>query len=316
MKILVCGGSGFISGHLITRLKAEGHYVMSADIKLPEFNTTGADRFFRYDLRDPELCRELIAEHEPEQVYQLAAQMGGAGYVFSGNHDAVIMRDSGLINMHVSKLCAEYKVKVLYTSSACMYPAYNQTDPDNPKCSEDSAYPAYPDSEYGWEKLFSERLYLAHARNEGLDCRIARLHNIYGPLGAYEGGREKAPAAMCRKVAQATGSIEVWGDGLQTRSFLYVDACVEGLIRLMASDFREPVNIGSEEMVTINELAQMAIDISGKSLKIVNVPTDVQGVRGRNSDNTLIRSVLGWEPKYPLREGLEKTYRWIESKIV
>lgn len=316
MRIAILGGSGFIGGHLVTRLKADGHYVMSADIKMPEFNTTDADRFFRYDLRDAELCKELIEEHQPDQVYQMAADMGGAQYVFSGNHDAAIMRNSAMINMHFARLCSEYKVKVLYTSSACMYPAYNQTDPDNPNCSEGSAYPAAPDSEYGWEKLFSERLYLAHARNEGLDVRIARLHNIFGPLGTYEGGREKAPAAMCRKVALAKDEIEVWGDGLQTRSFLYVDECVEGLIRLMNSDFKEPVNLGSEEMVTINELAQMVIDISGKDIRIRNVPTDVQGVRGRNSDNTLIREALGWEPKYPLRDGLEKTYRWIESKIV
>lgn len=316
MRILVTGAGGFISGHLVTRLKADGHYVFGADIKLPEFHTTDVDRFFRYDLRDPELCRELIEEHQPDQVYTLAADMGGAQYVFSGNHDAAIMRNSAMINLNMARLCSEYKVKVLYTSSACMYPAYNQTDPDNPNCSEGSAYPAAPDSEYGWEKLFSERLYLAHARNEGLDVRIARLHNIFGPLGTYEGGREKAPAAMCRKVALAKDEIEVWGDGLQTRSFLYVDECVEGLIRLMNSDFKEPVNLGSEEMVTINELAQMVIDISGKDIRIKNVPTDVQGVRGRNSDNTLIRSALGWEPKYALRDGLEKTYRWIESKIV
>jgi nucleoside-diphosphate-sugar epimerase len=312
MRVLVCGAGGFIGTHLVTRLKSEGHYVIGVDLKYPEFSITDADVFEILDLREmPNAMRAF--RHEPEMVFQLAADMGGAGFVFSKVNDAAIMHNSAQINLNVGMLARRTGAKVFYTSSACIYPDYNQTDPDNPMCSEDSAYPANPDSNYGWEKLFSERYYEASLKN----IRVARLHNIYGPLGTYDGGREKAPAAMCRKVALAKDgdSIEVWGDGLQTRSFLYIDACIEAIMRFTQSDFPGPLNIGSEEMVTINQLAQMAIEISGKELSIRNVPTDVQGVRGRNSDNALIQKQLGWSPEYPLREGMEKTYGWIEKRL-
>jgi nucleoside-diphosphate-sugar epimerase len=268
-------------------------------------------------LRDPQVCARLF-DRPIDEVYQLAADMGGAGYIFTGEHDADVMHNSALINLNMAKLCVEHKVKkVFYSSSACIYPAYNQQDPNNPKCSEDSAYPAMPDSEYGWEKLFSERLYLAFMRNYGLNVRIARLHNIFGPQGTWRGGREKAPAAICRKVAMAKdgGEIEIWGDGNQTRSFLYIDECVEGIRRLMESDFPGPVNIGSEEMVTINQLVDMVCEIAGKRLKKRHDLTKPQGVRGRNSDNRLIREKLGWAPSMPLEEGLRRTYAWIEQQV-
>jgi nucleoside-diphosphate-sugar epimerase len=252
-----------------------------------------------------------------DEVYQLAADMGGAGYIFTGENDANVMHNSALINLNVVHEAVKQKAKrVFYSSSACMYPEHNQLDPNNPNCEESSAYPANPDSEYGWEKLFSERLFLAFARNYGLTVRIARFHNIFGPYGTWKGGKEKAPAAMCRKVAEMLegGEIEVWGDGLQTRSFLYIDECVEGVLRLMRSDFEGPVNIGSEEMVTINELAQYAIDISGKNITIKNVPGFI-GVRGRNSDNKLIQEKLGWAPNYPLYNGLTETYKWISKQV-
>lgn len=314
---LVCGAGGFIGGHLVQRLKTEGYWVRGVDLKENEFGNMDADDFVLGDLRDPALCASLF-DRPFDEVYQLAADMGGAGYIFTGEHDADVMHNSALINLNIAKLCAEHRVgRVFYSSSACIYPEYNQRDPQNPKCSEDSAYPAAPDSEYGWEKLFSERMYLAFMRNYGLEVRIARLHNIFGPQGTWRGGREKAPAAICRKVAEAEdgGEIEIWGDGKQTRSFLYVDECIEGIRRLMASDFPGPVNIGSEEMVTIDQLVDLVCEIAGKRLRKRYDLSKPQGVRGRNSDNRLIREKLGWEPTMPLKEGLERTYRWIEEQV-
>jgi len=310
-RILVNGAGGFIGGHLVKRLKAEGFWVRAVDLKRHEFAAPPADEFIVGDLRDQSVVRRVV--QGIDEVYQLAADMGGAGFVFSGEHDADIMHNSATINLN----CLEYgRVagvrKFFYSSSACMYPEYNQLDPDNPKCSEDSAYPAAPDSDYGWEKLFSERLYLAYSRNYGVEVRIARFHNIFGPEGTWDGGREKAPAALCRKVARTPdgGEIEIWGDGLQTRSFLYIDECLEGVRRLMDSDFTGPVNIGSEEMVTINQLAGLVMEIAGKELSVRHIAGPL-GVRGRNSDNRLIGERLGWKPSRPLREGLEKTYCWI-----
>jgi GDP-D-mannose 3',5'-epimerase len=315
-KALVCGGGGFIGSHLVRRLKQEGFWVRSVDLKLPEFSESAADDFVVGDLRDPEVCRRVVDAPFAE-VYQLAADMGGAGYIFTGDHDADVMHNSASINLNVADQCRRRGVgRVFYSSSACMYPEYNQLDPDNPRCSEESAYPAQPDSEYGWEKLFSERLYLAYARNHGLDVHIARFHNIFGPEGTWDGGREKAPAAICRKVAEAPdgGTIEIWGDGRQTRSFLYIDECLEGVLRLTRSGFAGPVNIGSEQMVTINQLAELVIAMSGKRMSLRHVEGP-QGVRGRNSDNRLIRERLGWEPTRPLREGLEATYSWIAAQV-
>ena len=311
---LVCGAGGFIGGHLVARLKAEGLWVRGVDLKRSEFSDTLADDFVVGDLRDPYLVRSLI-DRPFDEVYQLAADMGGAGYIFTGDNDAAVMHNSASINLNIVDACWKRNIKrVFYSSSACMYPEHNQLDPDNPNCAEDSAYPAAPDSEYGWEKLFSERLYLAYNRNRGMECRIARYHNIFGPLGSWRGGKEKAPAAICRKVATAQDEeIEIWGDGLQTRSFLYVDECVEGTIRLTRSDFTGPVNIGSDEMISINDLARMVIDISGKRLGIKNVPGPL-GVRGRNSDNRLIQEKLGWAPRRPLRDGMAQTYAWIEAE--
>ena len=317
-KALVLGAGGFIGHHLVKRLKKEGYWVRGVDLKYPEFSETEADDFVIGDLRDPYFVRSII-DLKFDEVYQLAADMGGAGYVFTGDNDADIMRNSALINLNVLDACYRRNIKrIFFSSSACVYPEYNQLDPENPICSEDSAYPAMPDSEYGWEKLFSERLYLAYHRNYGMEVRIARYHNIFGPEGTWRGGREKAPAALCRKVAVAklTGRdyIEVWGDGKQTRSFLYIDECIEGTLRLMRSDWTGPVNIGSEEMVTINQLAEMIMDIAGVKLKIIHIPGP-QGVRGRNSDNRLIYEKLGWKPTMPLRVGLEKTYKWIEEQV-
>ena len=317
---LVLGGGGFIGSHLVKRLKLEGYWVRVVDLKYPEFSPTHADDFIIGDLRQQSVCDDafkLIFDMHFDEVYQLAADMGGAGYIFTGEHDADIMHNSALINLNIVERCLKNKVgKVFYSSSACMYPAYNQEDPNNPKCSEDSAYPAAPDSEYGWEKLFSERLFLAFARNYGMNVRIARYHNIFGPEGTWEGGKEKAPAAMCRKVSQAENntSIEVWGDGQQTRSFLYIDECIEATRRLMTSDFTGPVNIGSEEMIKINDLASMVIDIARKELTVNNISGPV-GVRGRNSDNKLYLKNIGWEPSQSLREGMEKTYSWINELI-
>jgi nucleoside-diphosphate-sugar epimerase len=316
-QALVLGAGGFIGGHLVHQLKHEGFWVRGVDLKLPEYRDVEADDYLVGDLRDPVICREAI-DRKYDEVYQLAADMGGAGYIFTGEHDADVMHNSATINLNVLEACRRRNnACIFYSSSACMYPAYNQEDPDNPNCAEDSAYPAAPDSEYGWEKLFSERLYLAYQRNHGMQVRIARFHNIFGPQGTWDGGREKAPAAICRKVAQARsgGAIEVWGDGNQTRSFLYVDECVEGVTRLTRSSFSGPVNIGSEEMVTINALVDIICDIAGKKLEKNHVPGPM-GVRGRNSDNRLIKEKLDWRPSLPLRNGLEKTYSWIESQVM
>lgn len=314
--VLVCGAGGFIGAHLVRRLKAEGCWVRGVDLKYPEFADTVADDFVIGDLRDPVVCRNAV-DRRFDEVYQLAADMGGAGFVFTGENDAGIMHNSALINLNMLEACHRRNTRrIFYSSSACMYPAYNQEDPDNPNCSEDSAYPAAPDSEYGWEKLFSERLYLAFARNHGMEVRIARYHNIFGPEGTWQGGREKAPAALCRKVAEAEegGAMEIWGDGTQTRSFLYVDECVEGTTRLTRSDWTGPVNIGSEEMVTINGLAEMIMRVAGKELSIQHIEGPL-GVRGRNSDNRLISRRLGWQPSQPLVAGLRKTYAWIAEQV-
>jgi len=315
-RALVFGAGGFIGGHLVKRLKSEGNWIRGVDLKYHEFCKTEAHEFIIGDLRDINVCKDVIDE-SIDEIYQLAADMGGAGFVFTGDNDADIMHNSAIINLNVADQAVKKKIKkVFYSSSACIYPEYNQVDPDNPKCSEDSAYPAMPDSDYGWEKLFSERLYLAYLRNYGLQLRIARYHNIFGPEGTWTGGREKAPAAMCRKVSEAVdGSfIEVWGDGRQTRSFLYIDECIEATRRLMESDFTGPVNIGSEEMIAINDFARMAIEISGKDLSIINIPGP-EGVRGRKSDNRLFRKQIGWEPTEPLRVGMEKTYAWIKEQV-
>lgn len=313
---LVCGAGGFIGSHLVKRLKNEGFLVRGVDLKYPEFSQTAADEFIIGDLRDQEICKRIM-DKPFDEVYQLAADMGGAGYIFTGKHDADVMHNSATINLNITHYGQKAGIKkIFYSSSACMYPAYNQENPDNPKCSEDSAYPAAPDSEYGWEKLFSERLYLAFNRNYGLNVRIARFHNIFGPEGTWTGGKEKAPAAICRKVAEAKdrGEIEIWGDGKQTRSFLYIDECLEGIRRLMNSDFIGPVNIGSEEMVTINQLAEMVMGIAGKKVSMKHIDGPL-GVRGRNSDNTLIKGKLGWEPTMSLKNGIAKTFEWIKQQV-
>ena len=314
-RVLVGGAGGFIGGHLVKRLKKDGFWVRGVDIKEHEYSRSAADEFVVGDLCDQDVAQAAV--DGIDEIYQLAADMGGAGYIFSGDHDASVMYNSAKINLNIAEYSHKAGVKkIFYSSSACMYPEYNQLDPDNPKCSEDSAYPAAPDSEYGWEKLFSERLYLAYMRNYGLQTRIARFHNIFGPEGTWTGGREKAPAAICRKVAEAPegGQIEIWGDGKQTRSFLYIDECVEGVRRLMESDFTGPVNIGSEEMVTINQLAEMAMDIAGKKLSINHIKGPL-GVRGRNSDNRLIEEKLAWKPSQPLRTGLTKTFEWVTAQV-
>jgi len=313
---LVCGAGGFIGSHLVKRLKREGFWVRGVDLKLPEFGETEADDFVVGDLRDPVICRS-VTDRKFDEVYQLAADMGGAGFVFTGENDADIMHNSALVNLNMVEACWKRNCnRIFYSSSACMYPERNQQDPDNPMTAEDSAYPADPDSEYGWEKLFSERLYMAFGRNYGLDVRVARFHNIFGPEGTWDGGREKAPAALCRKIAQAEdgGEIEIWGDGTQTRSFLYVDECLEGMIRLMRSDWVGPVNIGSEEMVSINELAKITMEIAGKKVSLRHIPGPL-GVRGRNSDNKLIGEKLGWKPSETLKDGLGKTYPWIAKQL-
>jgi len=315
---LVLGAGGFIGSHLVRRLVKEGYFVMGVDLKEPEFTPTVAHEFVIGDLRDQRVCDRLFnGPYKWDEVYQLAADMGGAGYIFTGENDANVMHNSAQINLNIAELCKAFKVgKVFYSSSACMYPAHNQEDPNNPNCKEESAYPANPDSEYGWEKLFSERLYLAYNRNYGLNVRIARFHNIFGHEGTWKGGKEKAPAAICRKVAEAKEGeyIEIWGTGNQTRSFLYIDECVEGIRRLMNSEFTGPVNLGSEEMITIAGLARMAIRISGKKLgiKYVDGPT---GVNGRNSDNALIAEKLGWAPNYKLEDGMVRTYLWISRQV-
>jgi len=314
-KVLVCGAGGFLGGHLVKKLKDEGFWVRGVDLKEHEFTTLPADEFILGDLRDQNVCREIVKDID--EIYQLAADMGGAGYIFTGEHDADVMHNSATINLNIlSYAQKEHVKKIFYSSSACIYPEYNQMDPDNPKCSEDSAYPAAPDSEYGWEKLFSERLYHSYYRNYGMEVRVARFHNIFGPEGTWTGGREKAPAAMCRKVAEADveGSIEIWGDGKQTRSFLYIDDCLEAIRLQMESDFIGPVNIGSEEMVTINQLAENVMKIASKNLTIKHIKGPL-GVRGRNSDNKLIEEKLSWKPKLDLYQGLEKTFDWINKQV-
>lgn len=328
-KVIVLGGGGFIGGHLGKRLKNEGCYVRIADIKNHEYfdHQEICNEFILADLRDPKAV-ELVIGEGYDEVYQLAADMGGAGYIFTGENDANVMHNSALINLNVVHECVKKNIKkVFYSSSACMYPEHNQLDPDNPNCEESSAYPANPDSEYGWEKLFSERLYFAFNRNYKLDVRVARFHNIFGPQGTWNGGKEKAPAAMSRKAAETVegGSFEVWGDGLQTRSFLYVDECVEAVLKLMESDFLGPVNIGSDEMVTINQLAEMAIRISGKGIEINNIAGEEfvnkygfkcpEGVRGRNSDNKLYEEKVGWRVSEPLEKGMIKTFSWINDQV-
>jgi nucleoside-diphosphate-sugar epimerase len=313
---IICGAGGFIGGHLINRLKDEGYWVRGVDLKENEYGNNHADDFIIGDLTDPVACNKLF-DREIDEVYQLAADMGGAGYIFTGEHDAVVMHNSATINLNMAEASKNHKVKkIFYSSSACMYPEYNQLDPDNPKCSEESAYPAAPDSEYGWEKLFSERLYLAYNRNYNLDVRIARFHNIFGPQGTWRGGREKAPAAICRKVGETIdgGEVEIWGDGKQTRSFLFINECVEAVRRLMESDFTGPVNIGSEEMIAINDLVKMVAGVAGKTINIKNIPGPI-GVRGRNSDNKLIKEKLGWAPSQPLVDGIVKTYNWIKGQM-
>ena len=313
---LVCGAGGFIGGHLVKRLIKNGYWVRGVDIKVHEYVESPANEFIKGDLRDQNFVKEIV-DQSFDEVYQLAADMGGAGYIFTGENDADIMHNSAMINLNIVEASVKLKVKkIFYSSSACMYPERNQMDSNNPNCREDSAYPAEPDSEYGWEKLFSERFYLAAHRNYGIEIHIARFHNIFGPEGSWSDGREKAPAAMCRKVAETLdgGEIEMWGDGSQTRSFLYIDECIEGVLRFMGSNFMGPVNIGSEEMVSINQLAELAMDIAGKKLNIKHIPGPL-GVRGRNSDNSLIKDKLGWAPNWPLRKGMEITYRWIANQI-
>lgn len=314
---IVLGAGGFIGSHLVKRLKSEGFWVRGVDLKAPEFSETAADDFVIGDLRDPVLCEKVI-DRDFDELYQLAADMGGAGFIFTGENDADIMHNSALINLNTVKISQEKGVKkIFYSSSACIYPEHNQLDPDNPTTCESSAYPAAPDSEYGWEKLFSERIYFAFQRNYKMQVKVARFHNIFGQEGTWTGGREKAPAAFCRKVAEAkNGSeIEMWGDGKQTRSFLYIDECLNGIRNLMDSEtFHGPVNIGSEEMVSINELAEIVMNISDKKVTIKHIPGPL-GVRGRNSDNNLIRKELKWEPTFPLRKGLEKTYEWINEQV-
>ncbi|HYC13121.1 MAG TPA: NAD-dependent epimerase/dehydratase family protein [Stellaceae bacterium] len=313
---LVCGAGGFIGSHLVSRLKREGFFVRGVDLKFPEFVPTEADDFVIGDLRDFAVCNRVV-DRRFDEVYQLAADMGGAGYLFTGENDADVMHNSAQINLNMLEACLRRDTRrIFYSSSACMYPEYNQRDPDNPKTAEDSAYPAAPDSEYGWEKLFSERLYLAYGRNKGIEARIARYHNIFGPMGTWNNGKEKAPAALCRKIAEAKkgGEIEIWGDGKQTRSFLYIDECIEGTIRLMRSSWTGPVNIGSEEMVTIDGLAGEIMQVAGKKVAIRHIPGPL-GVRGRNSDNRLIEEKLGWKPSAALKDGLAKTYAWIARQV-
>ena len=313
---LVLGAGGFIGSHLVKKLKDENFWVRGVDLKYPEFWATYADDFVIADLRNPNDA-DRIFDRVFDEIYQLAADMGGAGFVFTGENDAAIMHNSSMINLNILESARKRNNKnIFYSSSACIYPEHNQLDPDNPICSENSAYPANPDSEYGWEKLFSERLYLAYNRNYNFDTKIARYHNIFGPYGTWDGGREKAPAAICRKIAKMKSgeTIDIWGSGLQTRSFLYMDECIEGTIKLLRSNFTGPVNIGSDEMVTINQLVDIISAIAGKKVvkNHINGPT---GVMGRNSDNELIYKKLKWKPTQNLTNGLEKTYSWIESQI-
>lgn len=315
-KAIVCGAGGFIGSHLVTDLKNRGYYVIGADLKNPEFSDTDADEFYIMDLREQENVRKLI-QSDVDEIYQLAADMGGAGYIFTGEHDADIMHNSAIINLNVlDEMRVKNIKKVFYSSSACMYPSHNQLDPDNPLLTEESAYPANPDSEYGWEKLFSERLYMSYARNYGIDARIARFHNIFGPKGSWNNGKEKAPAALCRKVAMCEngGSIDVWGPGIQTRSFLFIEECIEGIKRLMDSDCTIPVNLGSTRMISINNLVFLIAKLAGKTVTINNVDGPM-GVMGRNSDNTLIKEKINWQPQDNLEYGLTQTYNWIKQQL-
>jgi len=314
-KALVCGAGGFIGSHMVKKLKSEGYWVRGADKKYPEFSMSEADEFLRGDLTGQTFC-DMVCNIEFDEIYQFAADMGGAGYIFTGEHDADVMNNSASINLNILRNVKDYKPKIFFSSSACMYPEHNQLDPNTPDCREDTAYPANPDSEYGWEKLFSERLYLSYHRNYDVPVRIARYHNIFGPEGTWTGGREKAPAAICRKVAELPkggGSIEVWGDGLQTRSFLFVDECVEATYRLVQSDFTGPVNIGSEEMVSINQLVDIAAKVADKEVEKNHIDGPL-GVRGRNSNNDLIREKLDWDYTMTLEEGIKKTYDWINEE--
>ena len=314
-KALVCGAGGFIGSHLVRRLKKEGYFVRGVDLKYPEFSKTEADEFIKGDLRNLSIVDVCI--DGVDEVYQLAADMGGADFIFTGLNDSEIMHNSAMVNLNIVDSMKRFGVKkVFYSSSACMYPETHQLEIDVPALREDMAYPGNPDSEYGWEKLFSERLFLTYGRNEKFDVRIARFHNIFGPEGTYDGGREKAPAALCRKVIKSDGKIKVYGDGQQTRSFLYIDECVDGIRRLMESDCKEPLNLGSDEVISINDFAQMIIDISESGVEIENIDVPQLGVRGRNSDNTLIKEKLGWSPTQPLRVGMEKTYKWIKGQLV
>ena len=315
-KALICGAGGFIGSHMAKRLRKEGYFVKGVDLKNPEFSKTVCDEFIIGDLRLISTWDNLNCQ-DYDEIYQFAADMGGAGYIFTGEHDADVMSNSALINLNACKYTCKWNIgTIFYSSSACIYPAYNQKDPDDPKCDEKSAYPAEPDSEYGWEKLFSERLYFSYNRNYNLNVRIARFHNIFGPEGTWNSGKEKAPAAICRKVAESKDgdTIEIWGDGKQTRSFLYIDECIDGVRNLMNSEFKGPINIGSDEMVYINKLAEMVMEIAGKKLSMKHI-FGPQGVRGRNSDNTLIKEKLGWAPSQPLKDGLKNTYEWINEQI-
>jgi nucleoside-diphosphate-sugar epimerase len=316
IRALVLGAGGFIGGHLVRRLKREGCFVCGVDLKAHPYTESEADQFVVGDLRDQVFAAEIM-DRRFDEVYQLAADMGGAGYIFTGAHDARIMHNSASINLNVLDAAQRRGIdRIFYASSACIYPAHNQEDPDNPDCRETSAYPAAPDSEYGWEKPFFERLYLSYNRNFGMKSRIARYHNVFGPEGAWDGGREKAPAAICRKVAMAKSgeTVEVWGDGLQTRSFLYVDECVEGTLKILRCGVQTPLNLGSDEMISIDNLVRLIAAIAGKSIDIAHKPGPL-GVRGRNSNNDLIQRELGWRPSAPLVKGLEATYAWIESQV-
>jgi nucleoside-diphosphate-sugar epimerase len=315
-KILVCGAGGFIGTHLVKSLKKQGHYVIGADLHYPLYSETVADEFYIMDLREQRNVEQLVTS-EINEIYQLAADMGGAGYIFTGEHDADIMHNSAMINLNILDMMHKKGVKnVFYSSSACIYPSFNQEDPNNPLCSEDSAYPANPDSEYGWEKLFSERLYMSYSRNHGIRARIARFHNIFGPEGSWNNGKEKAPAALCRKVVMCedNGVVEIWGPGNQTRSFLFIDECIEGIHKIMASEYEFPVNLGSERMISINNLAFLIAKLTNKNISIQNIDGPI-GVMGRNSDNTLLKETIGWSPDENLEYGLLKTLTWIKSQL-
>jgi len=314
-NILVCGAGGFIGTYLVESLKAQGHYVVGVDLKHPLYSESVADQFYILDLRDQLKVKYLFNSHKFDEVYQLAADMGGAGYIFVGDNDADIMHNSASINLNILDAMREHGVKkAFYSSSACMYPSHNQEDPDNPLLAEDSAYPANPDSEYGWEKLFSERLYLTYSRCYGIDVRVARFHNVFGPRGSWNNGKEKAPAALCRKVAMTNNEVEVWGPGNQTRSFLYIHECIEGIHRIMESDCKVPINLGSERMISINDLVLLIAKLNNKSVTIKNIDGP-RGVMGRNSDNRLIKQLIGWAPADNLEVGLTETYKWISEQI-